>query len=123
MAGLRHLRLPCVPESVAQARVLVSAWCHAAGMRGDPVANVKLAVTEAAANAVLHSGCTDFEIQGRMSGGSLIISVTDYGSAREDVALGHGVGIQIIRTLAETVDFERTQSGTSVTMRFDASTL
>jgi anti-sigma regulatory factor (Ser/Thr protein kinase) len=88
-------------------------------MRVQRAADVQLAVTEAATNAVLHSGCTEFEIQGRVSGRCLIISVTDHGRVRDDAGPGLGVGTTIMRKLAESVDFERTVSGSRVTMRFE----
>jgi anti-sigma regulatory factor (Ser/Thr protein kinase) len=110
--------LPCEPASVPRVRARVSDWCAKARMYRDQILDIQLAVTEAASNAVLHSGCTELEIQGRVSGENLIVSVTDYGTVQHDTGPGLGVGIGIMRKLAESVDFDRTQSGTRVTMRF-----
>jgi serine/threonine-protein kinase RsbW len=93
-------------------------WCRDARIRGDVVADVQLAVTEAATNAVRHSDCVEFEIQGRMSDATLLVSVWDQGPGRNDPETGAGMGIRIIQALADSVDFERTEPGTRVTMRF-----
>jgi anti-sigma regulatory factor (Ser/Thr protein kinase) len=113
-----HLRLPCDPTSVPQARAQVRDWCLAARIQGHLVADVQLAVTEAATNAVLHSTCVDFEIQGWMRHATLIVSVWDQGRDRSDSQPGAGLGTRIIRTLTESVDFVDTAPGTRVTMRF-----
>lgn len=88
-------------------------------MRKDLIPDVALAVTEAAANAVRHSGCEHFDVQGWVSGGTLVIEVTDNGRGRGDPEPGLGLGTGIIRTLAQAVEFEETRPGTRVTMRFD----
>ena len=49
---------------------------------------------------------------------TLIVSVWDQGGGRGEPAPGAGLGTRIIRALAESVDFERTEPGTRVTMRF-----
>jgi histidine kinase-like protein len=64
------------------------------------IANAQLAVTEAAANAVRHSGCIDFQIQGRMSATTLIVVVSDQGPGRPYPDPGGGLGTGIIRELA-----------------------
>jgi anti-sigma regulatory factor (Ser/Thr protein kinase) len=87
-------------------------------MRGDVVADVQLAVTEAATNAVHHSTCVDFEIQGRIGDAAVTVSVWDQGRGRSDPQPGAGLGTRIIRALAASVDFEDTEPGTRVTMRF-----
>jgi anti-sigma regulatory factor (Ser/Thr protein kinase) len=113
-----HLRLPCEPASVPRARAEVRDWCHEAGIRGDALSDIQLAVTEAATNAVHHSTCVDFEIQGWTSDAALTVSVWDQGRGRSDPQPGAGLGTRIIRALAESVDFEHTEPGTRVTMRF-----
>jgi serine/threonine-protein kinase RsbW len=93
-------------------------WCQALGLRDETIADVQLAVTEAAANAVRHSGCDEFEIRGWASDATLTVCVWDEGRGLREPDPGAGLGIRIVRTLAESVDFEDTQPGTRVTMRF-----
>jgi two-component sensor histidine kinase len=90
-------------------------------MPADLIVNVGLAVTEAAANAVRHSGCDDFEVRGWTTGASLIVCVWDQGRGRAHPDPGGGLGIRIVRALAESVDFEDTHPGTRVTMRFSGA--
>jgi anti-sigma regulatory factor (Ser/Thr protein kinase) len=113
-----HLRLPCEPASVPQARAQVRDWCRSARIQGDLLADVGLAVTEAATNAVHHSTCADFEIKGWIRHATLIVSVWDHGRGRSDPQPGAGLGTRIIRALTESVDFVDTEPGTRVTMRF-----
>ena len=113
-----HQQLPCEPTSVPRARQRVRDWCHQARIRGDVVANVQLAVTEAASNAVRHSKSADFEIEGWIRHTTLIVSVRDQGRGRGEPDPGAGLGTRIITALADSVDFEDTHPGTRVTMRF-----
>lgn len=87
-------------------------------MPADLIANVGLAVTEAAANAVRHSGCEEFEVRGWTTDAILTVSVWDHGRGLDDPNAGAGLGIRIIHALADSVVFEDTHPGTRVTMRF-----
>lgn len=116
-----HARLPCEPTSVPQARARLRDWCHDMRMPADLVVNVGLAVTEAAANAVRHSGCDHFEVRGWTTDASLIVCVWDQGRGRRDPDPGAGLGIRIVRALAASVDFEDTHPGTRVTMHFSGT--
>ena len=76
-----RLELPCETASVPQARARVRGWCDELRIAGELNAAMQLAVTEAAANAVRHSGCDDFEVRGSTSGAALV-----------SVRLGSGAG-------------------------------
>jgi serine/threonine-protein kinase RsbW len=113
-----ELRLPCEVNSVPQGRARVRDWCHELGLVEETIADIQLAFTEAAANAVRHSGCDEFEVRAWTGDGCLTVSVWDQGQGLRDHDPGAGLGIRIIRALARSVDFEPTQPGTRVTMRF-----
>jgi serine/threonine-protein kinase RsbW len=113
-----ELRLPCEVNSVPQGRARVRDWCQELGLCDDTIADIQLAFTEAAANAVRHSGCDEFDVRALASDGFLVVCVWDQGDGLLDRDPGAGLGIRIIRALAESVDFEATQPGTRVTMRF-----
>jgi serine/threonine-protein kinase RsbW len=114
-----ELRLPCEVGSVPQGRARVRDWCHELGLGDEAIADIQLAFTEAAANAVRHSGCDEFEVRAWTGDGCLTVSVWDQGHGlRAGDPGGAGLGIRIIRALAGSVDFEATESGTRVTMRF-----
>jgi serine/threonine-protein kinase RsbW len=103
---------------VPQCRARVREWCQALGLGQETIADIQLAVTEATANAVRHSGCDEFEIRGWARDLNLTVCVWDQGRGLPEPDSGAGLGIRIIRTLAESVDFEDTRPGTRVTMRF-----
>jgi len=113
-----RLELLCETASVPQARARVRGWCDELRIAGDLNAAMQLAVTEAAANAVRHSGCDDFEVRGSTSGAALVLCVWDQGRGLADRNPGAGLGTGIIRAVADSVDFEDTRPGTRVTMRF-----
>jgi serine/threonine-protein kinase RsbW len=119
--GELHLRLACEPASVPQARMRLQEWWRRRGMRGELPTDIQLAVTEAATNAVRHAGCDDFEMTARLTDDSVIVSVSDTGTGRVEGRRGRslGLGLAIIRELAESVCFEHADPGTRVTMRFD----
>ena len=108
--------LPCEPASVPEAKVRVREWCKSIGALRAVMSDVQLAITEAASNAVRHSGGADFEVLGQVTESSLIVSVWNRGQV--DVHPGAGVGLEIMHGLAESVDFENTRPGARVTMRF-----
>lgn len=112
-------QLPCEPESVARARAAAAAWCSDAGTACDVVADVELAVSEAATNAVRHSDCSEFDMHGWVDGRRVVVSVSDRGLPRPTASPGLGLGWQIIRRVARSVDIEDTHPGTRVTMWFD----
>ena len=105
-----------------QARAQVREWCLEAQIRGDVLSDVQLAVTEAATNAVRHSDCVEFEVESRMNDATVIVAVWHQGRGREDPEPGAGLGTRIISALADSVDFESTEPGTRVTMRFPRHT-
>lgn len=118
-AGEYHVELPCVPASVAQARAGVRRWCVHAGFRSNLVADVQLAVSEVATNAVRHSGCSSFDVRACMDECWLVVAVADRGPGLEAANPGLGIGLEIVRGVSTSVDIERTAPGTRVTMRFD----
>ena len=118
--GTFYVRLPCEPVSVPRARGQLREWCQRIGINSD-LSGIQLAVTEAMTNAVRHAGSDFFEVKARCTDESLIVSLSDAGPLRREPAPGQslGLGIAIIRELADCVCFEHTDPGTRVTMRFD----
>lgn len=112
------LALPCEPASVPRARERVPDWCDNARIRGDVIADIRLGVTEAATNAMRPSACVDFEVQGWLSDETLVVSVWDQRRGLSTPEPGAGLGTRLIGELADSVEFEHTQPGTRVTMRF-----
>ncbi len=119
---------PAVPEAVPLARRALAALAAAAGAAGERLDEIRLAVSEALTNAVLHAyrngeagGCTSPRRSPRRAVG------TDRRRrprpARWNDSQGLGIGLSLISGLSD--DFAivtRASGGTEVQMRFDLRT-
>jgi len=116
-----ELRLPSEAASVAVAR---RAFGDLAREVGAPESDVKLAVSEAVTNSVLHAyrdrDPGTITLEARMDRSRLIIAVADDGSGmRPNLdSTGLGLGISLITKLATDVRFDSTDRGTTVSMSF-----
>jgi serine phosphatase RsbU (regulator of sigma subunit)/anti-sigma regulatory factor (Ser/Thr protein kinase) len=118
-AGALELELPAEPESVSVARRRLERWLAETG-EDDDVFAIKLAVSEACANAVEHAygperGRT-FRLLAERSSGAVIVQVSDDGGWRAPRGSPRGLGLRMIEQLMDTIDVERTSAGTTVRM-------
>jgi len=122
------LTLPARAENVAVVRHAISGLGEALAMDDQTLADVKLAVTEACTNAVVHAypdGEGPLEVAAFVGEGRLMLVVRDEGRGivpRTD-SPGLGLGLPLIATLAEalelgTDDEERTE--VRMTFRLDS---
>jgi serine phosphatase RsbU (regulator of sigma subunit)/anti-sigma regulatory factor (Ser/Thr protein kinase) len=116
-----ELELPAEPESVAAARHRLERWLTATGDGRDDLLALKLALSEACANAVEHaygpgSGHT-FRLLAERSCGDVVIEVSDFGRWRAQRGSQRGMGLSIIGQLMDAIDVEQTSAGTTVRMR------
>lgn len=89
----------------------------------ERIFDLKVAVSEACANAVEHAGCetTPLEISARLKSRRLSFVVTDSGffrppsTGRESFG-SRGLGLPLMVTLMDEVTFTRTPGGTTVTL-------
>jgi stage II sporulation protein AB (anti-sigma F factor) len=124
------LVLPAEPGSVARARVAMADLAQRAGLPVRDVEDVRLAVTEAAANVVRHAYGSgergELEVRGRFGEDGLEVVIVDHGrgiaaaaQAGTQDGLGIGMGLPLMRTLAGEVRVEPTPGGgCTVTLRF-----
>lgn len=120
-----ELSLPARPENVAIIRHVLGGVGDALGLDPGLLADVRLAVSEACANAVVHAypegraGLLDFELSA--TEGALDIVVRDHGSGmmpRTD-SPGFGVGLPLMASLSEALELgNRADGGTEVRMSF-----
>lgn len=120
------MRLPATPDSLTVARQVVTGVALAAGMSGEPVEDVKIAVTEACTNAARHA--YDGGVPGEMTlsawidGGRLLVAVGDEGAGfavRAGEESPQGVGLVAIRALAQEVELRAVDGGgTEIVMAF-----
>jgi anti-sigma regulatory factor (Ser/Thr protein kinase) len=119
-----EISLPARPENVAVIRHVLGGVGDALALDPEVLSDVKLAVSEACANVVVHAyreepGLMDLELSARDL--SLEVVVRDHGHGmmpRAD-SPGLGVGLPLIASLAESLELaNRMDGGTEVRMTF-----
>jgi anti-sigma regulatory factor (Ser/Thr protein kinase) len=117
---------PAVPETVPVARRALTEVAAAAGAAGDRLEEIRLAVSEALTNAVVHAYRGDepghFHVTAAVASGELWVLVSDDGRGLHawNDSRGLGIGLSLISGLSD--DFAivtRASGGTEVQMRFD----
>jgi anti-sigma regulatory factor (Ser/Thr protein kinase) len=118
--------LPAVPASVPVLRAAVAEFVAAVGVSEAQLAAVKLAVSEAVTNAVMHA-YLDADEPGEvrvvtcLRGATVYVTVSDDGVGmmpRLD-SPGLGVGLPFIADTADTLDIDSTEGGgTELRMSF-----
>jgi serine/threonine-protein kinase RsbW len=118
--GMRvvRLRIPAKAEYIALARLALTGLAELAALAPEVAADLKLALTEAVSNSVRHAyggGDGFVEIAYELSGQALAIQVVDDGAGfdperpppleGEELSEG-GLGIAIIRTIADEFEIE-----------------
>lgn len=113
-------------HSVAVVRNQMAALARDCGLDEGEIADVKLAVSEAATNALLHAYRGRGEpgtirVDAYIVNGELIIAVADEGigmQPRTD-SPGLGLGLPVIASVAKRVEFSPDDPGTRLRMAFD----
>lgn len=111
------------PESIALLRNQMAVLAADCGLDAQAIGDVKLAVSEAATNALVHgyrnrSGAIRVEVT--VAAEELVIAITDDGlgmSPRDD-SPGMGLGLPIIAEVAERVEVVDVTPGTQLRMAF-----
>lgn len=131
MRPVLDLELTALPAMVPEARNALTDACLQLGIDAPLREEIRLAVTEACSNCVLHAydgdGTGTFTIQASLDHGALRVVVGDTGAGmpagwptddhRSKAGLGYG--LRLIRVLASEVEVKSTHGrGTCVTMRF-----
>jgi serine phosphatase RsbU (regulator of sigma subunit)/FixJ family two-component response regulator/anti-sigma regulatory factor (Ser/Thr protein kinase) len=115
-----ELDLPAEPESVARARHRMERWLQSTGGGTDDLFAIKLAVSEACANAVEHAygpepGRT-FHLRAERSCGEVVVEISDRGRWRTPRGSRRGMGLRMMEQLMDTVEVKRLAAGTTVRM-------
>jgi anti-sigma regulatory factor (Ser/Thr protein kinase) len=117
---------PAVAESVPVARRTLTAVAAAAGAGGERLEEIRLAVSEALTNAVVHAyrerDGGHFHVTAALASGELWVLISDDGRGLHawNDSRGLGIGLSLISGLSD--DFAivtRASGGTEVQMRFD----
>lgn len=114
---------PATPSGVGALRREVAAFAGRAGMEADDVADVSLAVSEAATNAVVHAYRASeghLHVRAHVDGGELIVVVFDTGSglAPRDDSPGLGLGMPLMASITTRFSVVSQGAGTEVHMAF-----
>jgi serine/threonine-protein kinase RsbW len=126
-----RLRIPARAEYITLCRLALTGLARLRPMSDEVVADLKLALTEAASNSVRHAyGEEDagvVEISYELLPDRLVIEVTDDGegfepgeSPEEELGLSEGgLGIAIIRAIADEVEIGTQPGGRGSRLRFE----
>jgi serine/threonine-protein kinase RsbW len=122
-ANVIRLSIPAKPEYITLCRLALTGLARVRSFPDEFVADMKLALTEACSNSVRHAYEGDagkVEILYELRADRLIVEVCDEGSgfdlaedAESDDLTEGGLGIAIIRSIADELDIERRESGGS----------
>ncbi len=128
-----RIELPARPEEVPSARGAITRLCEHLELEEELAGQIRLAVTEACTNCVLHAydaaggaaadlPASTFALEARVDDDALVVVVRDAGagiSRRRSARAGLGLGLRLIRQAASSVDItSRPGRGTRVAMRF-----
>lgn len=111
------LRIPSRPEYVLLARLVVTQVGQMAGLGNDEIYDLKLAVTEAATNAIRHADVESFEIEYVVRTQAVEITVKDAGDGFKVGELTKipdsqgGFGLSVIGSLVDEVVLDSTEEG------------
>ncbi len=111
--------LAAEPSAPAIARRLLGRWLTEAGAGREEIESLKLACSEACANAVEHAyppAPAEFDLELRRSGEQLKVIVRDHGRWRPPRGTNRGRGFLLMRAMVDGVDVEQSEAGTTVTL-------
>jgi anti-sigma regulatory factor (Ser/Thr protein kinase) len=116
-----RMRLDPDPRRAAELRARLHDWLGGAGATREEIFDVSLACSEAFANAIEHPldpADPSVDVEGVVSKGELILTVSDYGGWRElRLREEGGLGLPLMRSLMGSIDVQRRPRGTTVVLR------
>ena len=126
-----RLTIPAKPEYITLSRLALTGLSRVRPLSDDTLADLKLALTEACSNSVRHAyadGDGHVEISFELREDRLVVEVADDGSGFEPEGVGReldgddlaegGLGIAIIRSIADEVEIGGGVGGRGSRLRF-----
>ncbi len=111
--------LPARPNVLGGLRNTLGRWLHVAGANENELFDITLSASEAAANAIEHAyGAREasFTMRCEHDGEDVTVTVCDVGRWRTARRQGGGRGLEIMRSLVDSVTIDSDDAGTVVTM-------
>ncbi|MFM7321306.1 MAG: ATP-binding protein [Armatimonadota bacterium] len=120
-----RLALPSDAASVAEARTAVCAWAEEAGLPAEERESLRLALGEAAGNAVVHGdGREEIVVRAYLDGGDCVVEVESSGAflpdrdpAMPEATAERGRGRALMAALVDSVEYIPSPVRTLVRMR------
>jgi anti-sigma regulatory factor (Ser/Thr protein kinase) len=115
---------PAVADSVPRAREAMSSFARSVGVTDDQLDSIRLAVSEAATNVVVHAYDDEsgrIQLDAGLSSGELWVLIADDGlGMRPDIpSPGLGFGLSLISQVCDEFEIaKRSSGGLEVRMRF-----
>jgi serine/threonine-protein kinase RsbW len=115
---------PAVAESVPRAREALSTFARAAGATADQLDSIRLAVSEATTNVVLHAYDDEsgwIQLDAGLKAGELWVLIADdgFGMRPRIDSPGLGFGLSLISQVCDEFEIgKRSSGGLEVRMRF-----
>ena len=101
---------PAVPAALAEVRSFMRDRCADGGIAGAPADDLLLAVSEACANAVLHSGSASFRVTWQQRGGRIEVRIADEGTFDRAIPSGDrpgGNGLPLMTAVMDEISVRR----------------
>ncbi|MGH2904458.1 MAG: ATP-binding SpoIIE family protein phosphatase [Solirubrobacteraceae bacterium] len=114
-----EMTLPARPDVLGGLRNTLGRWLKAAGANQDELFDITLSTSEAATNAIEHAyGAREasFTVRFEREDQDVTITVGDIGRWRTGRSHGGGRGLNIMRSLLDSVKIDSAADGTVVTM-------
>ena len=123
MSNSFEATFPSTPPGVGALRSDVAAFAKRCGMDDDGISSLKLAVSEAATNAVVHAYRASeghLQVRAEVVDADLVVVVTDTGSglAPRDDSPGLGLGMPLMASVTKRFRVVTKERGTEVHMAF-----
>jgi serine/threonine-protein kinase RsbW len=124
-----RLTFPARPEYIALGRLALAGLARTSGLDAETLADLKLALTEACSNSIRHAyadGDGAVEVVFEVRPDRLVIDVVDSGEgfalegpakAPEDELTEGGLGMAIIRAIADELELGRGRNGRGSRLR------
>jgi anti-sigma regulatory factor (Ser/Thr protein kinase) len=113
------------PETVGAVRNQLAAIARDCGLDENRIGDVRLAVSEAATNALIHGGARrehapTIHVEAEKVGGELVIDIIDDGEGMHPRAdsPGLGLGLSLMATVSDRLEILQGEPGTKVRLAF-----